>query len=378
MKKQKKYEISSVKDEIIEAIPFGDLAQKPGNVETSLTKDILNSNSAFPIMSNKEINLESIRYDMPQLKKHKAKIFFVSILPVSIQAAFKSLFAEQFPQYAEEGHGSVFFSGSTYLENVFYNKIETLSSANQFPEILITTDVNSIYHRTSRLLNDRNFETFNHASHSIFSGTNINYASRIFGFIGAEAMVMVVNKAKYETIQPPREWYELLNPALKNSIVFCGDIDFHCNTVFAHYVKEYGYEAVDQLSKNTLLRIHPEEMLSTINSGNKINAAVYVMPYSYAKRIQNTTDYDLIWPVDGAILLPIQVLIRKGAYDKYKEMIRFLMGEEVGKMMEEYGLVSTNPKVKNNFPGSKLNWIGWDFIRNCDMHAMKEDIRRRL
>ena len=378
MKKFKINYVSPLEEELNVSVPFNSMTQKPGNVETSTTCELLGGGSVFPIMSDKEMNMGVVRYDTPHLKKHKANTFIVSILPVALQPAFKSLFAEKFPHYAEDGHGSVVFNGSTYLENVFYNKIETLTSASQFPDILISTDVNSLYHRSSRLLNDRNFETFHYSLHSAYAGTNIKHPANVFGFMGAEAMVMVVDRSKYENTQLPREWYELLSPSLKSSIVFCGDRDFHCNTVFLHFVKEYGYEAVNLLSKNSLIRIHPEEMLHSIDSGNKINASIYVMPYSYAKNIQNKLDYEIIWPNDGAILLPIQLLIKKGTLEKHKEVIRFLMGEEVGKMFEEHGLVATNSKVKNQFPSRKLNWIGWDFLKKNELTTIKEKIREFL
>jgi len=378
MKKLEKDEKTSLNETKIEMLPFASLTQKPGNAETNVTRSLLEGNSLFPIMSDKEINMGVVRYDTPHLKKHKANTFIVSILPVALQLAFKSLFTEKFPQYAENGHGAVVFNGSTCLENVFYNKIETLASANQFPDILITTDINSLYHRTSRLLNDRNFETFHYPLHSVYTGTKISHPANVFVFLGAEALVMVVDKSKYNNTQPPQEWYELLNPSLKSSIAFCGDKDFHCNTVFLHFVKEYGYGAISELSKNALVRVHPEEMLQLIDSGNKIDASVYVMPYSYAKRIQNLFDFEIIWPNDGAILIPVQLLVKKGAFEKYKDVIRFLTGEEVGKMFEEHGLVATNSKVKNQFSGKKLNWIGWDFIRNSELHAIKERIREFL
>ncbi len=315
MKKQKKYEIL-LEGNKNETVPFSSLTQKPGNIETEITKSLRDGNSAFPILSDKEMNMGIVHYDTPHLKKHKANTFIVSILPVALQPAFRSLFAKKFPQYAEDGHGSVIFSGSTYLENVFYNKIETLTSVNQFPDILISTDINSLYHRTSRLLNARNFETFQNSLHSIYTDTQISHPSNVFGFLAAEALVMVVDKSKYEATQLPQEWYEWLNPSLKNSIVFCGDRDFHCNTVFLHFVKEYGYVAVSQLAKNTLMRIHPDEMLDSIDSGNHIHASISVMPYSYAKNIQNRLDYETIWPNDGAILIPIQMLVKKGTLER--------------------------------------------------------------
>lgn len=378
MKKLKKNEIFSLGEDMNVAVPFGAMSQKPGNIETSITKDLLEGNSLFPIMSDKEFNMGTVRYDTPHLKKHKAKTFIVSMLPVTLQPTFKALFEERFPEYAPDGHGSIIFKGSTYLENVFYKQIETLTSANQFPDILITTDINSIYHRTSRLLNDRNFDTFNYPVHPIFAGTKIEHPYKLFRFLAAEALVLVVDKSKYDTTQLPREWYELLNPLLEKSIVFCGDRDFHCNTIFSHFVKDFGYDAVKQLTKNTLIRIHPEEMLLSINGGNKINASVYVMPYSYAKNICNQIDFQIIWPEDGAILIPIQMLVKKGAAEKHKEVIRFLTGTDMGKLFEEHGLIATNAKVKNQLPSNKLNWIGWNFLKQIDLRTMKEEVRKLL
>jgi len=378
MRKLKSNEAFPLEKELNESVGFDSMTQKPGNEKTAITRELLEGSSAFPIMSDKEMNMGIIRYDTPHLKRHKANTFIVSILPVALQPAFKKLFAERFPQYVEEGHGAVVFTGSTCLENVFYNKIETLASVNQFPDILITTDINSLYHRTSRLLNERNFETFHYPLHSIYNSIDISHPSNVFGLLASEAMIMVVDRTKYENTQTPREWYELLSPTLKSSIVFCGDRDYHCNTVFSHFVKDYGYEAVNQLSKNTLIRIHPEEMLLSINSGNKINASIYVMPYSYAKNIQNKLDYEIVWPNDGAILIPIQMLIKKGVYEKYNDVIRFLIGEEAGKMFAEHGLVATNAKVKNLFPGNRLNWIGWDFLRNGELLTIKQKIRELL
>jgi ABC-type Fe3+ transport system substrate-binding protein len=316
--------------------------------------------------------------DTLHLKRHKTNTSIVSILPVALQLAFKSLFAEKFPQYAEDGHGPVIFNGSTHLENLFYKKIESLTSVSQFPNILITTDINSLYHHTSRLLNDRNFETFQSPLHSIYAGTKISHPSNVFGFLATEAMVMVAVRSKYEDTPLPREWYELLSPTLRSSIVFCGDSDYHSNTVFLHFVKEYGYEAVKLLSKNALIRLHPEEMLQSIDSGNKINASIYVMPYSYAKNIRNRLDYEIIWPIDGAILIPIQILVKKGVSEKDKEVLRFIMGEEVGKMFEEHGLIATNSKVENLLPSKDLNWIGWNFLNNNELPDIKQRIRELL
>jgi hypothetical protein len=313
-------------------------------------------------------------------KPKSVKPFIISMWPTAFQSAFNKCFSKAFPQYGGNDKGSVVLTGSVNYDNVFYKHIEKLTSTEQLPDILITSDFNSLYHRSFRnsLLNDCSFESLALPLHSIYAGSGIAHPSSLLTMLATDALVMVADKAKFESRRLPREWYELLDPALQNSIAFYGERDFFCNTVFYHFVKNYGFEAIKKLSDNTLMRIHPDEMLQVIQAGNVNGASVYVMPYSYAKNIQNKFDYSIIWPEDGAILLPIQMLVKKGALEKHEEVIHYLTGQSLGNELEKCGYLSTNGSTAKQYPGNKLNWIGWDFLENADLCMTKRNIRKFL
>jgi ABC-type Fe3+ transport system substrate-binding protein len=313
-------------------------------------------------------------------KPKNSKPFLISMWPLIFQSSFRKSFSKAFPQYASSDKGSVTLSGSINYDNIFFKQVETLTSVAQLPDILITTDINSIYHNSFRkkLLNGDNFEKLHISYHSIYNNIGFAHSPKLVGMFAADALVMVVNKSKLVNKPLPREWYELLNPSFYNSIVVCGDRDFFCNTFFYHYIKNYGLKAVEVLVQNVSARIHPEEMLNTIHTNNSATDLVYIMPFSYAKNIQNKIDYKIVWPDDGAMLIPIQMLVKKGSYEKYEDVINFLTGEVLGSELEKQGLLPTNSNISPQFPGSKLNWIGWDFIENSDLKDLKENIKKYL
>jgi ABC-type Fe3+ transport system substrate-binding protein len=377
MSKSKKEILTDKEEKLGTPYPTGHISQKPSNSETEITQSLLHGDFPIRVMNADDYRLGTVKFDTPHLSRHnKVPNFLVAILPVTIQEEFKSLFGNKFPAYAGDGKGTVLYSGHIHLDNISYSRIESFSTIHQFPDIFISSDINCLYHRKSKLLNERNFEAFRYSMNPAFSDSGMEHPSKLFRYLAADAMVMVADRNKFRNRQLPREWYELLNPALNSDIIFCGDIDFHCNTTFIHFVKYYGFPAIEQLTKNTLCRIHPSEMLESINSGNKLDASVYVMPYSYARHIQNNIDYQVIWPEDGAIALPIQMLVKKGAYEKHKELIRYLTGSDMGKLFAANGLVPANRNTDFEAPGEKLNWIGWDFLQEMDMTETKNEIRR--
>lgn len=352
------------------------VSQKPVQTESELTRSLLNDpDSQLAILSNKSIGKQV--FDSPHLSKHsQTPNFMVAMLPKHIQSGFQNLFTAKYPEYNKSEKGAIIYNGHTYADNIFYNQLGKISKADQFPDILITSDINCLFLYRTGLYNDLNFETFSTQYNSCFAGSGLEHPRKIFRFLGAEALVMVVDRNKMTHTQLPREWYELLNPALEDSLVLCGDTDYFNYTIYLHYVRDFGLEAVRQLHKNTLERMHPEDMVRVLNNNNSLSGSIYVMPYSWAKQIDNKLDYQIVWPEDGAIVLPIQMLVRKSIADKYRNVTRFLGGQEVGNFLRENGLVSTNPRVTHAVQGRKLNWLGWEFIRNSNLTEIRNDIKR--
>ncbi len=350
--------------------------QKPTGKISEITLDLLNS--GLPVMQSNDFRLGTVKFDTPHLQKHsKTDTFMVAMLPQLIQQEFESFFLKKFPDIAQHGNGIIFHKGFIRQDNIFFSKIEKINSILQFPDLLITTDINSLYHNSKRLLSKQNFDTFQYRMNEAFTGIGLENTYTVFRFLAADGLVMVADKAKFDYSPMPEEWYELLHPAFANKLAFCGDIDFNCNTLHMHFVRDFGMGAIGQLLQNTLARLHPAHMLEAIQDGNRLGASVYIMPFSYARQIENNSDYQIIWPKDGAIMLPVQLLVKKGAYNRYKEIIRFLTGSEMGQLFASKGFVPVNVYTENIAYG-KMNWIGWDFLEQENIVDVKHEISKLL
>lgn len=307
-------------------------------------------------------------------KRQMVKPFFISVIPKVFQQKFKLLFKENFPQYKDGNDGAVLFNGSIYPENIVYDFLASIDSTCELPDILLTYDINGLYHKRfiTEYLNGENFDKVPVVQKSIFSKTE--HYSQLMRVIAYDALVIVIRKSDFMYHSCPEEWYELLNPKFKEKLILPGNRDFFCNTFFLHYVREFGYEAVNHLIKNTKERLHPEQMLAEINKDDKEGASIYVMPKSYALKIENKLHYDFFVPNGGSILIPIQLLVRKGAYRKYKKEIDFLTGERLGFLFEEAGFLSSNNMSCEINMESQLNWLGWDYIQSVDVDNVKNKI----
>jgi len=189
-------------------------------------------------------------------------------------------------------------------------------------------------------------------------------------------LVMVVDTEMFPDEKVPKCWACLLEDNLSGSIVFRGDKDFFCNAAFFPFYKQWGMDAIRSLGKNTLTGMHPSEMVKSLNQGNPVGAKVYVMPYSFAIKIRNTERYKIIIPTNGAIASPVQMLVKKGAYQKHRKIIDFIVGKKMGTAFEKLGFPSVNPDGSEILKNKNIFWLGWDYLNQFDIANIKDDIQK--
>ncbi len=313
-------------------------------------------------------------FGIPAKKKPEALPYIITRWPVVFQASFERIFFSKFSHYLGGMNGMVDLVGSVNGDDLLYKYWENITSIDQLPDVLITTDINSLYHSgfANKWLNTSNFEAIDLPLRSSFVKAKLDHPEKLMGVLGADALVMVVNKAHLGNRKVPSEWYELLSPSFAGQIAFCGDRDYSSHSVFYHFIKMGGFEAIEHLVANCAARMHPEEMLFSIKTKRKSPVAIYIMPYSYARIINDKLDYKIVWPKDGAIPLPIQMLIRKGASERNKQEIDFFTNVRLGLNMEQSGLFSSIIDAASSL--RKLNWVGWDFIGQNDIEELKQAV----
>jgi len=102
---------------------------------------------------------------------------------------------------------------------------------------------------------------------------------------------------------------------------------------------------------------------------------MYIMPYFFAKKIQDKSRITINIPSEGAIVSPVQMLVKKSAVERVREITDFLCGKEFGEISVRAFFPTTNPEIDNNLKGiDALYWLGWDFLMNTDIGALKKEV----
>jgi ABC-type Fe3+ transport system substrate-binding protein len=305
-------------------------------------------------------------------------LHLLALLPCGLRNAFKEAFIQAFPEYTDDDNNEIMIEGNLNYEKNFYKYIDSLTSTDELPDIFISSDFNSLYHKyfMDNFLDEAHFDKCMAMLHPMYTRAAYPHPGGVIGMITANLLVMMVDENKFEPGRLPRTWKDLLDPLFGKRLVLRGDSDFFCNAVFYPFYKQFGEKAITQLAANTLTGMHPSEMVKAINTGHTGEAAVFVMPYSFAVKTRGSENFRLVWPEDGAIVSPVQMLVKKGAYEKYKEEIDFITGSTMGEALEQLGFPSANIQTGKSYPGEQLNWLGWDFIAENDMNMLRKRIQQ--
>lgn len=299
----------------------------------------------------------------------------LALLPCGLRNPFKSALYSKFTEYVNDIGESekLIIDGNLNYEKTFYDSIEQMDNLNELPDILITSDINSFYHKgfLSKYLNTSYFESFQINLNSSYKQVGYNHPEGLFVMLPSNVLVIVGDTEKIEKTQTPAKWKDLLHKQWRGRIALRGDKDFFCNAVFFPIVKNYGMESLIQLAQNTGVGLHPSQMAKMMNSNNTGDISLYVMPYTFYKNIKDKERFKLIWPEEGAIVSPVQMLVKKGTYDNNKEIVDYIMSDEMINLMLSIGF-----PINNQADSMKLNWLGWDYIYSQDICQDKIDMQK--
>jgi len=303
----------------------------------------------------------------------ETKIKMLALLPCGLRNAFKVAMQNKFP-YIKEENGFI-IDGNLNYEKEFYNRIDVQGGIDELPDIFISSDINSIYHPyfLKEYLNTQYYEETNTIPSDFFEKVGYTHPDKVMTMLPGNLLVIVANTAKYTKETLPHSWYDLFKPG--QHLVLRGDEDFFCNALFLPLVRDYGYEAITSLAKNTLSGSHPANMVKLINAGHAEDVSAFVMPYTFYLRIRHLGPFQLVWPAEGAILSPVQMLIRKGCYKKYKDIVDYITEKDFSKSLFPIGFFPVNKDCYVPLPGN-VNWIGWDYIYKHDMKTIKDKAQK--
>lgn len=126
-----------------------------------------------------------------------------------------------------------------------------------------------------------------------------------------------------------------------------------------------GREAIERFRDNVLMGAHPSQMIKPGGLDGGVKPFIMLMPWIFARIKAQQKHMQLIWPEDGAPVLPITATYRDDADGKYLREV--LTGSEIGTVFRGQGFFpAACAAVDNELPG-KLQFLGWEKLRSNEL-----------
>jgi ABC-type Fe3+ transport system substrate-binding protein len=180
----------------------------------------------------------------------------------------------------------------------------------------------------------------------------------IFHILSGVPLIFVVDRSRLGTAPPPRSWEALLSGDY--TICYADDGHMLDGVLLAYIYKYFGEEGLRAFKERSLRGAHPSQMIKA--GGIEERPQVYVLPHIFASIKVKEPGFEILWPEEGALLIPVLLTVRKDAGEEEKKAAEFLCGPRCGQAFATQGMFpASSPGARNNLPG-KLWWLGWDYI----------------
>jgi ABC-type Fe3+ transport system substrate-binding protein len=187
---------------------------------------------------------------------------------------------------------------------------------------------------------------------------------------------MMVDTRKLGGRPAPRRWSDLLDPIYRDDIVVNGASDRKFSDVpLLYFHKRHGVEGLRRYAAQVRDSWHPAEMVKAINRADPERPAIYVLPYFFARARQRPEEVPIVWPEEGALVSPMYFLAKSKLRPGMESVVAGLTGEAMGRKYAAVGFPFMRPGLDAGIPpGARFDWLGWDYVRQNDMEALRARI----
>lgn len=349
-------------------------------LKTALSMVSVNKDSFIELLNQAVLDNEAkgdfTLADSPERQK---ELTLLALLPCGMKMPFNRALDDFSAEYSRQINNVLhsLVEGNVNHELSYYAYIDSVTSIDELPDIIISSDINSFYHKPfqENFLNKEYFVNLNSSPmNSDFESIGFADPRGQFTMISANILVLVTIDELMKDDSKPESWEDILKDEYRNKVVMRGQDGFFCNGVLLPFYRLYGMEGIKKLASSVYTGIHPSEMVKMIDSKKDDVPPMYIMPYFFAKKIQDKSRITINIPSEGAIVSPVQMLVKKSGAERVKEITDFFCGKEFAKISARAFFPTTNTEVENNLEGIRLYWLGWDFLMNNDIGALKKEL----
>ncbi len=309
--------------------------------------------------------------------QEQAGLSLLALMPCGLKVPFSrdvSMFMEEL-QASQGLNISYAVEGNLNQELSYYSYVPKIQSADELPDIIVSSDFNSFYGNRfqQQFVDNGLFTGYGQIDYSeSYTKAGIPDPEGKYTVLGINPLVIVVNKDQLGDRPMPTCWEDLLDPIWKGSITLRGSSEFFCHAVLLPTYLNHGAEGLRALADNVLQGQHPSQMVKQIDKNAP--GAIYVMPEFFAYRVKNQQRLEIVWPEDGALASPVTLQVKASRIDALKPVLDYLTGAKLGKTLAGARFPVPHAAVDSDVQDKPLMWLGWDFLRGQDLIKINQDI----
>jgi len=197
-------------------------------------------------------------------------------------------------------------------------------------------------------------------------------AQGVFNVFGVVPFVFVVDERRLAGRSMPRTWSDLLDPVWSQEIVFGG----HRTGEQEPYSEYNGYllECMHWECGDAGLRAFAQNVshlehtvkIARLFGSNSLKATIAVLPWLHAQLCPRRKHTRVVWPEDGAWMMPMAYLVQPSAAERLQPVVDYLNGAELSGVLDHNAYPAVGPGAAfAGLPrGGRLKWPGWDYFRD--------------
>ena len=276
-------------------------------LKTALSMVSINKDSFIELLdqavADNEARGDFTLADSPERQK---ELTLLALLPCGMKMPFNRALDAFLSEYSKQT-GNVLHSlveGNVNHELSYYAYMDSVTSIEELPDIIISSDINSFYHKPfqENFLSKEYFMDIGPSPmNSDFEIIDFADPRGQFTMLSGNLLVLVTIDELMEEDPRPESWGDLLKDEFRNKVVMRGQKGFFCNGVLLPFYQMYGNEGIRKLASSVYMGLHPSQMVKMIDSKEDV-PPMYIIPHFFTRKIKDKSRVTITIPSEGAIV----------------------------------------------------------------------------
>jgi ABC-type Fe3+ transport system substrate-binding protein len=198
-----------------------------------------------------------------------------------------------------------------------------------------------------------------------------------FTMLAADAVVIVADLKLAGDLPLPRRWEYFLEPEYAGTLAVCGrhEAEAFSPPLLLSIYRDFGFSGLRRFARAVSGAFHPARMSKHAGKGKTGEAPFSAVPLFFAETIRDRDGAAVIWPEDGALAVPMNMLVKKDTTAQQQYIADFFAGPVAARICADAWFPALHPSAGNRLPeGGKMKWIGWDFLYDRSFERILEEV----